>query len=88
MGEGEPWCRAKPGLPSEWLPGAQAAENPPERAPPHLQVDRAGDNHRVGTPGGLCLIAEKGDVVLGDALLLEFNRHITAPFMEDVKAPV
>lgn len=57
-------------------------------SPPPLQVDRAGDNHTVGTPGGLCLIAENGDVALGDALRLEFNRHITAAFMEDVKAPV
>lgn len=42
-------------------------------------MDGAGDNHTVGIPGGLCLIAENGDVVaLGDASLLEFNRHSVA----------
>ena len=33
-----------------------------------------GDNHSLMTPGGLCLVADKGDVAFGDALLLEVNR--------------
>lgn len=59
-------------------PGAQGAQRIHQKEPPPFQTqqaDGAGDNHSVGTPGGLCLIAENGDVALGAASLLEFNRH-------------
>ena len=38
----------------------------------------AGDDHTLITPGGLCLVAENGDIAFCDASLLEVKRHSVA----------
>ena len=40
-----------------------------------MQKAGAGDDHTLVTPGGLCLVAENGDIAFCDASLLEVKRQ-------------
>lgn len=41
----------------------------------NMQKAGAGDDHTLITPGGLCLVAENGDIAFCDASLLEVKRQ-------------